>query len=126
MNMIVNPSMLPKVRSEALMQSIQHMPCCLRVSSFYPGHKCAGRDTVVGCHLPTIGKGMSSKVSDLFVAAGCFHCHDIIDGRDRKRADFIQQNYPTAYALRLLHGLAETQSRWISMGLLSTPDMVIR
>lgn len=122
MNMIHNPAMLPKVRSRKLLDAVRFMPCALRVSSFYPGHRCSGQDTVVPCHIPTIGKGMSTKVSDLFVAAGCMHCHDIIDGRDRKRADFIEKNYPAAFASRLLHGMAETQSRWVHMSLLLVPE----
>lgn len=122
MNMIYNPAMLPKVRSRKLLDAVAVMPCALRVSSFYPGHRCSGQDTVVPCHIPTIGKGMSTKVSDLFVAAGCMHCHDIIDGRDRKRRDFINDRYPTAFAFRLLDGMAETQSRWVQMGLLLVPE----
>lgn len=119
MNMhTTNPALLPKVRSDKLMKAVRGMPCSLRVSSFYPGHRCADVDTVVGCHLPVSGKGMGTKVSDLSVAAGCFHCHDIIDGRDRKRRDYIMEKYPTAFALRLLEGLHETQSRWYAMGLI--------
>lgn len=109
---------LPKVRSRKLLDAVRHMPCTLRVASFYPGHRCSGQDTVVPCHLPVSGKGMGTKVSDLSVAAGCFHCHDILDGRDRKRREYIETSYPTAYALRLLDGLHETQSRWYEMGLI--------
>lgn len=122
MNMTFNPAMLPKVRSRKLLDAVRYMPCALRVSSFFPGHRCSRQDTVVPCHIPTIGKGMGTKVSDLFVAAGCMHCHDIIDGRDRARRDFIDKSYPTAFALRLLDGMAETQSRWVQMGLLLPPE----
>lgn len=123
--MITNPVLLPKVRSTAIMQAMAGLPCALRISSFYPGHRCAGADTVVGCHLPTIGKSMGSKVSDLFVVAGCFHCHQILDGRDPKRRDFIMDNYPTAITLRMLDGLAETQSRLVGLGILTCADMEI-
>lgn len=125
--MIENPMMLPKIRSRALLDACRHMPCSLRVASFIPGNRCAAQDTVVPCHIPTIGKGMGTKVSDLFVAAGCLHCHDIIDGRDRAGADFIAANYPTAMMDRLLRGMCETQSRWVGMGLLvATGDEVTR
>lgn len=115
---ITNPALLPKVRSKKLRDSVRHMPCTLRVSSFYPGHRCAAQDTVVGCHLPVSGKGMGTKVSDLAMAAGCFNCHAIIDGPDKKRRTYIEENYPAAFALRLLEGMHETQSRWYEMGLI--------
>ena len=126
MSQIFNPHLLPKVRSTALLQAVRGMPCALRIASLYPGHTCAGVDTVVPCHLDrTIGKGMGTKVSDLFVAAGCLHCHDIIDGRDRMRRDWIMETYPAAYAERLIKGLSETQARWVGMGLIAGRDWEI-
>jgi len=123
MAFVVNPHLLPKVRSRALLQAVRNMPCTLRVSTFYPGHLCSSQDTVVPCHLDrTIGKGIGTKVSDLFVAAGCDHCHAIIDGRDIQRMQYIIDKYPSAYAGRLLQGLAETQSRWVDMGILTGDD----
>jgi hypothetical protein len=115
---ITNPALLPKVRSRTILDAIAGMPCALRVSSFYPGYRCAHADTVVGCHLPVAGKSMGSKVSDLSVAAGCKHCHDIIDRRDTMRVRYIEEKYPTAFAMRLLEGLHETQSRWYGLGLI--------
>jgi hypothetical protein len=120
---IENPMLLPKIRSRALLDACRHMPCTLRVSSFVPQWQCAHQVTVVPCHIPTIGKGMGTKVSDLFVAAGCIHCHDIVDRRDIKAWTYITQHYPTAYADRILHGMCETQSRWIGMGLLTVEGM---
>jgi hypothetical protein len=121
--MLQNPALLPKVRSDTLLRSTRHMPCALRVASFYPGHRCAAEDTVVPCHLDrTIGKGIGTKVSDLFVVAGCAHCHDILDGRDVTRRAYILENYPTAFVERCLKGLAETQSRWVDMGALVGED----
>ncbi len=114
-----NPMMLPKVRSPALLAAVKDMPCTLRVASFIPGQQCAHQTTVVPCHIDrSLGKGMGAKVSDLFVAAGCFHCHNIIDGRDQKSVAYIMDHYPTAFMERLLKGLCETQSRWVSMGLI--------
>lgn len=120
-----NPQMLPKVRSRRLLDATRHMPCCLRISSFYPGHKCAGADTVVPAHVPTIGKGVSSKVSDLFVVAACFHCHDILDGRDLERRNYLMETYPSAVLQRILDGMAETQARWIGMGLIQIDGMEV-
>ena len=121
--MVTSVLFLPKVRSARLLQAVRGMPCALRIASLYPGHRCAHVDTVVPCHLPTIGKGMGTKVSDLFVAAGCLHCHDILDGRDTMRRDYISEYCPTAFAKRLLDGLAETQSRWFEAGLIHIEGM---
>lgn len=122
---IQNPYLLPKVRSEDLRQSIKHMPCALRISSFIPGHKCADQSTVVGAHLATIGKGVATKVSDLFLVAACSHCHDLLDGRDKRWWHLIE-NYPAAVMQRQIDGLAETQSRWVQMGLLYNENWIIR
>lgn len=118
--MIHNPALLPKLRSPALLRAVRDMPCALRLAGFFPGHGCSAQDTVVPCHLDrTIGKGMGTKVSDLFVAAGCLHCHDILDGRDRAKRDYIAEHYPAALMDRMLRGLAETQARWLGMGLIT-------
>lgn len=119
--MISNPHLLPKVRSKRLMQECGQMPCTLRIAGFL-GQPCSGSDTVVGCHLPVIGKGMSAKVSDLFVAAGCFTCHTILDG---KLGVELRHRYPAAYAERLLLALCETQARHVMAGLIEVPDMEI-
>lgn len=119
--MITNPYLLPKVRSEALRQSIAGMPCALRISSFIPGHRCAPDSTVVGCHVGKIGHGVATKVSDLHMVAGCQHCHDLIDRRDA-RFSWIAENYAAALADRILHGLMETQSRWVGMDLIHGDD----
>jgi hypothetical protein len=120
--MITNPHLLPKIRSEAIMQAMQHFPCALRIASFIPGRKCAPQNTVVGCHLPTIGKGMGTKVTDLAVAAGCQHCHDLLDGRDRAGAEYLIQNMPTAVATRMTDALVETQARLVALGIITVSD----
>lgn len=36
---------------------------------------------VVGCHYPLTGHtGVAMKAPDLFIAWGCFNCHQIVDG----------------------------------------------
>jgi hypothetical protein len=110
--------LLPKVRSSLLTKAVRRYPCSLRVSSFFPGHICAPQDTVVGCHVGG-GGGMGTKATDLAVVAGCLHCHDIIDGRDQKRLSYILQNYPTAFADRVLQALIETQARLVQDGIIT-------
>lgn len=101
------------------MQAMQHMPCVLRISSFIPGRKCSSQATVIGAHLPTIGKGMSTKVTDLAVVACCHTCHELLDGRDRKGSDYLIANFPTAVATRMTDALVETQARLIGMGIIT-------
>ncbi len=114
---ITNPAMLPKVRSERLRQEIKQMPCALRIASF-AGLPCSGQDTVVGAHLPVFGKGMSTKVSDLYVVAACHACHDMLDSR---RFTEIRHRYPTAITERMMLAMAETQGRWLLAGLIEIP-----
>ena len=119
MTFITNPALLPKVRSRVLLAACADMPCTLRIASMVPGGACSHQTTVVPCHLDgTIGKGMGTKVSDLFVAAGCFSCHAIISGVDRKAVNYLTANYPTAVMHRMLCGLCETQSRWVALGMI--------
>lgn len=107
-------SRLPKVRSRELLDACRDMPCTLRIASFL-GLPCEPQDTVVGCHLPTFGKGMSTKVSDLYVAAGCRLCHDLLDGRDPRGAQ-ISDQYPAAFYERMMRGNHETIAHWIASG----------
>lgn len=119
---ITNPHMLPKVRSHRIMAAANGNPCALRVASLYPNHRCSGDDTVVGCHLPVSGKGTSTKVTDLAVAFGCANCHAIIDGPDKMRREYIQENYPSALAMRMLNGLVETHARLTAEAIIFVRD----
>ena len=119
---ILNPHMLPKVRSPALLAGVEGMPCALRLASFL-GLPCAGTDTVVACHLPVFGKGVATKVSDLFTVAGCATCHDILDGA---RGVDLRERYPHAYQERLLLALCETQARHVSEGRIVIPETTER
>ena len=113
---IQNPHMLPKVRSPELMRLVGTMPCTLRIASFLPGGKCSPQDTVVGCHLPTIGKGIATKVTDLAVVAGCHACHDLVDGRDMSGRAYLMSHYPAAVQARMTDALVETHARLIAAG----------
>jgi putative nuclease YbcO-like protein len=120
--MILNPHMLPKVRSDLIMASAAGEPCSLRISSFCPGHSCSGTNTTIGAHLPVFGKGFNSKVTDTAVAFACYNCHLILDGVDKARSDFITENYSTALMERLLNGLVETHLRLIMAGVIVISD----
>lgn len=116
--MIVNPHMLPKIRSDQIMAFAMGQPCSLRIASF-AGVQCAGTDTCVHCHLPVFGKGTGTKVSDVFGAIGCRVCHEILDG---KIGVELRHRYPAAYTERLWHAMCETQARLIEAGLIVVPD----
>lgn len=115
------PHLLPKVRSDAIMGVMRHYPCTLRIASFVPGHGCAPQSTVVGCHLPVVGKGVATKVTDMAVAAGCAHCHAMLDGADPRGAQ-IAALYPGAYHLRLLQALVETHAMLVRDLVIEVPD----
>lgn len=118
--MIVNPHLLPKVRSASLRDSATLMPCTLRIGTFI-GLPCSGRDTNVMCHMPVHGKGVATKVSDLHMACGCAFCHALLDARDN-RGVMIRETYPHAFWERLTLAHAETLSRWVALGLISGTD----
>jgi hypothetical protein len=112
---------LPKVRSGAIMRAMKNYDCTVRVSNFIPGHDCAPQSTVVGAHLPVIGKGVGTKVTDLAVVAACHHCHLLIDGVDA-RANQLVAMYPAAYHMRLLQALVETQAMLVRDLVIEVPD----
>lgn len=118
----MNPHMLPKVRSKAIMSSARGKPCTLRIASFIPGNRCAPNDTTICTHLPIWGKGKSTKTTDAAAVYGCFNCHQIIDGPDQKSLRWLQEHYPVAIMERFLHALTETQAMQIEAGILVYPD----
>ena len=125
------PHLLPKVRSDRIMATIrgdwpgmvQPFPCTARISSLVPGHRCASRSTVCGCHLEGHGKAMASKTSDLPILAGCFNCHNLIDYRDKRMFD-LEGDVRTARELRrrITHGIGETLVMLILTGAVSVED----
>ena len=136
-----NPHLIPKVRSEALMQRIggkvggiqQFEPygCNLRIASFLPGYRCASDSTVVGVHLEAPirglsmpGKGAATKITDLGVVAGCLHCHNLIAGVD-PRIEYIIEKYPAALMHRLLCGLIETHALLVRDGIIVVKGMEV-
>lgn len=111
-------ALLPKVDSDVLMKAIEGMPCSLRIASFIFGFGCADQATVVGVHFNTPQKGKSTKSTGLAVAAGCKHCHDLVDRVDPRIND-IEKAYPAALGHRYLQGLIETQSRLYEKGIIT-------
>lgn len=120
------PALLPKVRSKRIMAAAEGKPCTLRISSFYPGYRCAGPETTVGCHPdnmgPAGGKGISTKPTDTLVMFGCAHCHDILSGVDKKRHEFVVLNYEAAVLERMIHALRETHAMLLEEGIMVIPD----
>lgn len=120
-----NPHMMTKVKSTHIMAAAKGKPCTLRIASFYPGHTCSGDETTVGCHLSIGGKGTSTKETDLAVSFGCKACHDILDGVDWGRTEYIQEKYPMAFMGRVLASLVETQALLVEDGLIVVPGAKI-
>lgn len=106
--------LLPKVRSDRLMASAHGQPCSLRL----PGVCNHNPATTVGAHLPGIGKGVGTKVSDLHIAYACSACHYAIDGFRWEKAGLTAAIVLEA----MLRGHCETQARWVAMGLIEGPD----
>lgn len=115
--MIINPALLPKVRSSLIMSAADGQPCSLRL----PGICNHNNATTVTAHLPGIGKSVASKVSDLHTAFACGACHDAID-----RWTWEKKGLTAAMVLdAMLRGHAETQARLVGMGIIIVPGAEI-
>jgi hypothetical protein len=120
-----SPHLTPKLRSEDYCRAVAEIRrCTLRISSFLPGFRCSAPSTCVGAHVGNVGKGMSTKVSDLMVVCGCLHCHDLLDRRD-SRWTYLEENYAAAVAWRVVSALAETQGAMLAAGKLIVPKGTI-
>lgn len=120
MNHILNPHMLPKVKSEAIKKACEGMPCDLRIGTFI-GLPCSPQDTVVGAHPPIWGKGTGTKVSDISIIAGCFLCHQLLDWERDPRGAVIVEKYPHAFWEQMFKAQNATQARLVGMGLIVVP-----
>lgn len=75
--------------------------CTIRV----PGHCCGNPETVVGCHVRMAGvSGMGMKSPDIFIAFGCFPCHQVVDGQRKSEFSYEQRR------LMLLEAMVRTQA----------------
>lgn len=90
-------------------------PCQIRV----PGWCNNEPETTVGCHYRLAGySGMSFKIDDLFLAFGCSHCHDVVDGRHGSWIEFPR----SARQLLLLEGVLRTQAYLAERGIILIAD----
>lgn len=120
-----NPHMLPKVRSEAIMDMAEGAPCTLRLCSFFTPYRCSSEATTVGAHMPVFGKGVSTKVTDLAVVFACGRCHDIQSGVDLERYNWLTEKYPSVLPTRIMHAMAETWTFLVLQGVIVIPDAEI-
>lgn len=79
-----------KVRSKTLTRSAHGERCTLRVSP-----DCDDHATIVFCHAPSNGKGVSTKSDDFWGAYGCVHCHALADKGDIEPEDWLRAIYET-------------------------------
>lgn len=116
------PHMRTKVRSRKIRDAAAGRACTIRVSSFVPGHTCSDPSTSVLCHFGGSTKGTGTKVSDLDAGFGCFNCHQIIDGPDKTRRDYLMSKYPSAVENRLRASVSETLAILLDEGILTVSD----
>lgn len=119
-----SPHLLPKIRSEHIrngiggkLPDVPQFPCTLRIASLIPGGTCSEGRTVIPAHFGDLGKGMSTKVSDIDVVAACFTCHDILDRRD-SRWRFLKENHEVDVLRRLIAAGSETRAMLLFYGLI--------
>lgn len=94
-----------RVVSKKLRDSARGQDCTLRL----PGVCNFNPETTVLAHLPCGHKGVGMKGPDMIAVFACSACHDRLDFRARG-GDIDASD--------LLRALAETQMRWVAMGLL--------
>lgn len=95
---------MTRIVSKKLRDSARGQDCTLRL----PGCSFDPARTVL-CHLPVGMKGVGVKTPDLFAVFADDCCHAVIDGRAKGEFD----------ASDLLRALAETQMKWVQMGLIT-------
>jgi hypothetical protein len=96
---------MTRVISKKLRDSARGQDCTVRI----PGACNFNPETTVLAHIPCGHKGVGIKGPDMIAVFACSGCHDAIDGRSRVEVD----------ASDLLRALAETQIRWIELGLMT-------
>lgn len=85
----------------ALTDFAKGKPCLIRI----PGFCTFREEQTVPCHVPLMDyHGTAFKMPDLFVAFGCFECHEIVDGR--KKIDVLSNDRIRLYHLE---GMIRTQ-----------------
>lgn len=102
---------MSRVVSNKLRESARGQDCALRI----PGVCNFDSSTTVLAHLPCGQKGMGMKGPDVMAVFACSACHDRIDART--------SSAPAVTGADMLRALAETQLKWIDMGLLTVKGM---
>jgi hypothetical protein len=92
-----------RVISKKLRNSARGQACTLRLEgcNFNP-------ETTVLAHLPCGQKGAGMKSPDNMAVYACSNCHGVIDGDNRWKVP----------AKDYLRALAETQLKWIELGIM--------
>lgn len=105
------------IRSKAIMKAAREMRCTL----VFPGCRV---EPCVMCHSnnQVDGKGTGIKAHDIFIAAGCPHCHDIYDGRKSIIDPFTGEPITRAEREAAFNrGLRKTWLALFEMGVLRAP-----
>lgn len=98
------------IRRSKIRESAHLEDCALRI---HGAAGCAGVETTVLAHLPSVDKGMGYKSPNWWGVYACRTCHDIIDGR-AGAASLL----PDDAAPHLLRALYETQKKLFAKGLI--------
>lgn len=91
------------MKSNKLRQSAEGQDCTLRLFG-------CKNDVTTVClaHAPGTGmKGMRQKCPDIFSMYACYHCHAVIDGREKGEWEYRD----------IVRAMAETQMIFINLGL---------
>ena len=100
-----------RVVSKKLRDSARGQDCTLRI----PGICNFDSATTVLAHLPCGQKGTGMKGPDMISVFACSACHDRIDART--------SSAPAVTGADMLRALAETQLKWLDMGLMTIKGM---
>lgn len=98
-----------RVVSQKLRDSAKDQECTMRI----PGVCNFDSTTTVLAHISCGQKGMGMKGPDMIAVFACSACHDALDARSGAKADEGD----------MLRALAETQLKWLDMGLLTIKGM---
>lgn len=122
----MNPHLLPKVRSTTLKEDTRGHECFLKLGTFI-GRPCTGPISE-NVHLDgivrSLGKGASTKVSDLNSVGACRGCHDILARVDPIWSVLVDR-YPVAVMQQIHFAHMIELARWLESGAIVVPDGTI-
>lgn len=81
--------------TDKITQSAKGQECQIRI----PHGLHHDPETVVWCHAngSAAGKGIGMKSASMLGAYGCFHCHDIVDGRRKPPLEWTRDDVRLAF-----------------------------